>query len=41
MDVGIGGTLLELIMWCVTTVQYKVVINGEVSEPFTLGCGIR
>ena len=41
MEIGVRGILLDLIMWCVTSVQYRVVINGEVSEPFTPGCGIR
>ena len=40
-EIGVRGILLDLIMWCVTSVQYRVVINGEVSEPFTPGCGIR
>ena len=34
-------SMVELIMWCVTTVQYKVVLNGELSDSFIPGCGIR
>ncbi|KAK3204898.1 hypothetical protein Dsin_018944 [Dipteronia sinensis] len=38
---GLGSDLVELIMWSITSVQYRVVLNGEVIEPFTPGCGIR
>ncbi|KAK2659327.1 hypothetical protein Ddye_005860 [Dipteronia dyeriana] len=40
-EIGIGGLLVELIIWCVTSVQYRVVLNEELMDPFTLGCGIR
>ncbi|KAK3221243.1 hypothetical protein Dsin_008268 [Dipteronia sinensis] len=41
MEVDISGSLVELIMWCITSVQYKVILNGEMSEQFTPSCGIR
>ncbi|KAK3219832.1 hypothetical protein Dsin_013802 [Dipteronia sinensis] len=41
MEVGISSSLVELIIWCVTSVQYQVILNGEMSEQFTHRCGIR
>ncbi|KAL5831019.1 hypothetical protein ACOSQ4_016373 [Xanthoceras sorbifolium] len=40
-EIGIEGKILELIMFCVTSVEYKVVLNGELSEAFKPSCGIR
>ena len=28
-------------MWCVTSVRYRVMLNGEATEAFTPGAGIR
>ena len=41
VEIGLGSDLVELIMWSITSVQYRVVLNGEVTEPFMPGCGIR
>ena len=41
IEVGIDKKLVDLIMWCITSVQYQVILNGELTEPFTPGCGIR
>ena len=41
MEIGIIGSLLELIIWCVTSLNHKVILNVEMSEQFTSGCGIR
>lgn len=41
MEIGIGGNLLELIIWCISSVRYKVVLNREVSDSFTPSSGIR
>ncbi|KAK1584321.1 hypothetical protein Q3G72_031946 [Acer saccharum] len=40
-DVGIGGSLLKLIMWCISSVSFKIAMNGEVTDSFNPGCGIR
>ncbi|KAK0578928.1 hypothetical protein LWI29_018508 [Acer saccharum] len=40
-EVGIEGSFRDLIMWCITSVNYRVVLNGEVSDQFSPGCGIR
>ncbi|KAL5832772.1 hypothetical protein ACOSQ3_016446 [Xanthoceras sorbifolium] len=40
-EIGIEGKMLELIMLCVISVEYKVVLNGELSEAFKPSCGIR
>ncbi|KAK3230980.1 hypothetical protein Dsin_002861 [Dipteronia sinensis] len=39
--VGIVGRLNNLIMSCVSSVQYKVILNGELSESFNPRSGIR
>ena len=38
---GMGSALIELIMWYITSVNYRVVLNGELTELFIPGCGIR
>ncbi|KAK3218140.1 hypothetical protein Dsin_012110 [Dipteronia sinensis] len=38
---GLGNLIVDLIMLCVTTVQYRIVMNGELTEPLTPRCGIR
>ncbi|KAK3231084.1 hypothetical protein Dsin_002965 [Dipteronia sinensis] len=40
-EVGITGTLNNLIMTCISTVQYRVVLNGEMYDSFHPKCGIR
>ncbi|CAL8167543.1 unnamed protein product [Prunus armeniaca] len=40
-EVGIRGRILELLMICISYVQYKVVLNGELTETFVPKCGIR
>ncbi|KAK3185164.1 hypothetical protein Dsin_032450 [Dipteronia sinensis] len=40
-EFGITGKMNNLIMSCITNVQYKVIVNGELSESFTPKCGIR
>ncbi|KAK0606978.1 hypothetical protein LWI29_007229 [Acer saccharum] len=40
-EAGIVGRMNNLIMSCITTVSYKVVVNGELSESFSPKCGIR
>ena len=41
MEVGIGGKLMDLIMWCITSVRYRVMLNGESTESCTSGADIR
>ncbi|KAK3211992.1 hypothetical protein Dsin_016698 [Dipteronia sinensis] len=40
-EIGTEGKLNSLIMSCITNVQYKVALNGEMSETFLPKCGIR
>ncbi|KAK0588170.1 hypothetical protein LWI29_035325 [Acer saccharum] len=40
-EVGIIGGLNNLIMSCISNVQYRVVLNGELSDSFRPKCGIR
>ncbi|KAK2664916.1 hypothetical protein Ddye_003490 [Dipteronia dyeriana] len=40
-EVGIVGRLNNLIMSCVSSVQYKVILNGELSDRFNPRSGIR
>ncbi|KAL5773508.1 hypothetical protein ACOSP7_013099 [Xanthoceras sorbifolium] len=40
-EVGIKGSFRDLIMSCITSVDYKVIMNGEVTESFSPSCGIR
>ncbi|KAK0580349.1 hypothetical protein LWI29_000920 [Acer saccharum] len=40
-EIGIGGKVNDLIMSCISSVQYQVVVNGEVSESFAPRSGIR
>ena len=40
-EVGIEGRLNDLMMSCISEVNYKVVVNGELSESFVPKCGIR
>ncbi|GAA0171927.1 hypothetical protein LIER_25853 [Lithospermum erythrorhizon] len=32
---------IQLIKECVTTVQYSVIVNGQISKPFIPKCGLR
>ncbi|KAK3183172.1 hypothetical protein Dsin_030458 [Dipteronia sinensis] len=41
VEAGIGGNLVDLVMWCITSVKYNVVLNGELTDTFTPKCGIR
>ncbi|KAK3205341.1 hypothetical protein Dsin_019387 [Dipteronia sinensis] len=41
VEADLKGSFVDLIMWCVSTVRYRAVLNGEVTETFTPGCGIR
>ncbi|KAK3183231.1 hypothetical protein Dsin_030517 [Dipteronia sinensis] len=41
VEIGIGEKFVELIMWCTTSVRYQVILNGELTEPFRPGYGIR
>ncbi|CAL9005576.1 unnamed protein product [Prunus brigantina] len=40
-EVVIRGRILELLMSCISSVQYKAVLNGELTEAFVPKCGIR
>ncbi|CAL8166302.1 unnamed protein product [Prunus armeniaca] len=40
-EVGIRGRILELLMSCICSVQYRAVLNGELTETFVPKCGIR
>ncbi|XP_021826059.1 uncharacterized protein LOC110766949 [Prunus avium] len=40
-EVGIRGRILELLMQCFSTVQYKAILNGELTAAFSPHCGIR
>ncbi|KAK2637718.1 hypothetical protein Ddye_025513 [Dipteronia dyeriana] len=40
-EVGIDGKMADLIMNCVSSVQYRIVLNGEVTTSFTPGSDIR
>ncbi|KAK3225828.1 hypothetical protein Dsin_005690 [Dipteronia sinensis] len=40
-EIGIEGKLNSLIMSCIMNVQYKVALNGEMSETFLPKYGIR
>ncbi|KAK3221018.1 hypothetical protein Dsin_014988 [Dipteronia sinensis] len=40
-DIGIEGNLNRLIMNCVSSVQFKVIMNGETSNNFRPKSGIR
>ncbi|XP_021833608.1 uncharacterized protein LOC110773399 [Prunus avium] len=40
-EVGIRGRILELLMHCITSVKYQVILNGEVTSAFYPHCGIR
>lgn len=40
-DIGLTGTVLELIMDCVTNVDFKIIVNGELTDKFTPQRGIR
>ena len=41
VESSMGSVLVDLIMWCITSVQYKVVLNGELTKAFTPSCDIR
>ncbi|KAK3192936.1 hypothetical protein Dsin_024246 [Dipteronia sinensis] len=34
VEIGIDKKLVELIMWCITSDQYQVILNDELKEPF-------
>ncbi|VVA41142.1 Hypothetical predicted protein, partial [Prunus dulcis] len=40
-EVGIRGRILELLMQCINSVRYKVILNGELTDSFSPKCGIR
>ncbi|CAL8174658.1 unnamed protein product [Prunus armeniaca] len=40
-EAGIKGSILELLMQCITSVQYKAILNGELTDSFSPQCGIR
>lgn len=40
-EMGIGGKAWDLIHRCISTVSYKVIMNGELSDSFKPECGIR
>lgn len=40
-EVGIKGSILELLMQCIISVQYKAILNGELIDSFSPQCGIR
>ncbi|KAK3229534.1 hypothetical protein Dsin_001415 [Dipteronia sinensis] len=40
VEVGLKGSLVDSIMLCVSTVHYKTVLNGELTDSFTPMCGI-
>ncbi|KAL6272731.1 hypothetical protein ACE6H2_023423 [Prunus campanulata] len=40
-EVGIRGRILELLMQCISTVQYKAILNGELTAAFSPHCGLR
>lgn len=39
-EIGIRGRILELQMHCISSVSYKVILNGEVIAGFSPQCGI-
>ncbi|KAL5858823.1 hypothetical protein ACOSQ4_000119 [Xanthoceras sorbifolium] len=41
LEVGLTKHFVDLIMFCVRSVNYRVVLNGEISDAFSPGCGIR
>ncbi|KAL5768232.1 hypothetical protein ACOSP7_014787 [Xanthoceras sorbifolium] len=41
LEVGLCSNLITLIMFCVKSVSYRVVLNGEISNSFAPGCRIR
>ncbi|KAL5772200.1 hypothetical protein ACOSQ2_012124 [Xanthoceras sorbifolium] len=41
LEVGLSKHFIELIMFSIRSVKYKVLINGEASYSFSSGCGIR
>lgn len=40
-EIGIGRRVLELIMHCISSVQYKAILNGELTTYFSPKCGMR
>lgn len=38
---GFDRSWIDLVMTCVTTVKYKIRVNGELSEEFRLERGLR
>ncbi|CAL2255075.1 unnamed protein product [Prunus armeniaca] len=40
-EAGIKGSILELLMQCITSVRYKAILNGELTDSFSPQCGIR
>ncbi|KAL5783915.1 hypothetical protein ACOSQ2_006307 [Xanthoceras sorbifolium] len=41
LEVGLTKHFVDLIMFCVRSVNYRVVLNGEISDAFSPRCGIR
>lgn len=39
-EIGLRGGLYELIRQCITTVGYRVVVNGEKTDGFHPSCGL-
>lgn len=40
-EIGLRGRFLELIMQCINSVDYKAILNGELTTAFSPTCGIR
>lgn len=41
LEVSITGTLHQLIMHCIISMQYKAIVNGELTPMITPHCGLR
>ncbi|KAM2052768.1 hypothetical protein ACFX1T_002484 [Malus domestica] len=40
-EIGIDRSLLQLILSCISSVSFRAIVNGELSDAFQPGCGIR
>ncbi|KAI5311303.1 hypothetical protein L3X38_000353 [Prunus dulcis] len=40
-EIGFKGMILDVIMKCISSIQYKAILSGELTEAFTPTCGIR